>query len=141
MDLTENQATMVDNADEIQNDLVPSNYGNERIQCTMTQVSDNSQLPEVPASKDTFIINTIKHPGNCSELNAFDIRRFMSNAQPPKDSDTQAEANASYDPVPSSQNEVTPSSTGKSKSKFHVSSRRELHLPLIMPLPSSRSSV
>lgn len=92
--------------------------GNERIQCTMTQVSDNSQLPEVPDSKDTLIINTIKQPGNCSELNAFDIRRFMSNAQPPKDSDTQTEANASYDPVPSSQNEVTPSSTGKSKSKL-----------------------
>jgi len=29
----------------------------------------------------------------------------MANAQPPKDSNTQAEANASYDPVPSSQNE------------------------------------
>jgi len=39
----------------------------------------------------------------------------MSNAQLPNDPDTQAEENASYDPVPTSQNEVTPSSTGKSK--------------------------
>jgi len=37
MDLTENQATMVDNADEIQNDLVPSNPHRRGVHQTLVQ--------------------------------------------------------------------------------------------------------
>jgi len=37
MDLTENQATMIDNADEIQNDLVPSNLHRRSVHQTLVQ--------------------------------------------------------------------------------------------------------
>ena len=96
--------------------------GNEHIQCTMTQVSDNSQLPEAPNSKDTIIINAIKaikQPDKCSQLNPFDVRHFMSDP-PPTDSVTHAHAkeNALYDPVTTRQIEVASSLTRKPKSRF-----------------------
>jgi len=52
MDLTENQATMVDNADEIQNDLVPSNP--HRCGVNQTLVQDRGEHIEVDLG-DGFI--------------------------------------------------------------------------------------
>lgn len=100
---------------------------NENIQVTMTQVSDNSQssppsVPSEPNANDTIFINTIKQPGKKSQLNPFDIRRFMSDSRP-KGSDTQVEEVASYDPVsiPNTTTDNvqdTSSTTQKSKSKL-----------------------
>ena len=114
--------------------------GNERIQCTMTQVSDNSQLPEAPDSKDTLIINTIKQPGNCSDLNPFDPSSCQMHNRP-RILILKLKQMHRMTQFPLVRTKLLLLQQASPSLSCHDSSRRKLHLPLIMPLPSSRSSV
>ena len=63
----------------------------------------------IPSSSLVIVLNLI---------NLISERFHVRDAQPSKDSDTHTKENALYDPLTTSQNNVSPSSTGKSKSRL-----------------------